>query len=55
MTNRENEIAGLLCRGLSTKEISSMLIISEFTVYRHLNNIFTKMNYFTLLPLQFTL
>lgn len=44
LTKRENEIAGLLCQGLSTPEIATLLVISEFTVYRHLNNIFTKMN-----------
>ncbi|HEX3046825.1 MAG TPA: helix-turn-helix transcriptional regulator [Bacillota bacterium] len=44
LTKRENEIAGLLCRGLSTREICALLGITENTAYRHLNNIFAKLD-----------
>jgi DNA-binding CsgD family transcriptional regulator len=45
LTPREIEIVGLLCRGLSTNEICTLLVISENTAYRHLNNIFAKLNF----------
>ena len=37
---RERQIAGLLCRGYSTKAVASSLLISPATVYRHVSNIF---------------
>lgn len=43
LTKRESEIVGLLCQGLTTSEISTLLFISEHTTYRHINNIFSKM------------
>lgn len=43
MTKRENEIAEMLCRGLSITEICSLLVTSKSDLHRHLNNIFIKM------------
>lgn len=42
LTNREAEIGRLVARGLSTKEISGALFISEHTVNNHLRSIFEK-------------
>lgn len=43
LSKREAEIAGLLCRRLSVPEISSILLISPKTTYRHVANIYEKM------------
>ncbi len=43
LTNREIEALQLLVRGLSNKEISSELNISEATVKLHLSNLFEKL------------
>lgn len=42
-SSREIEVLGLLCQGLSNKEISSTLFISEYTVKDHLKSIMLKM------------
>jgi DNA-binding CsgD family transcriptional regulator len=42
LTDREAEIVRLVARGLSTKEISGALFISEHTVNNHLRSIFRK-------------
>jgi DNA-binding CsgD family transcriptional regulator len=42
LTDREVEIAGLVARGRSTREISSALFISEHTVNNHLRSVFEK-------------
>jgi DNA-binding CsgD family transcriptional regulator len=42
LTDREAEIVRLVARGLSTKEISGALFISEHTVNNHLRSIFEK-------------
>ena len=44
LSNREAEVADLVTRGLSNKEIGNMLFITEKTVKFHLANIYTKMN-----------
>lgn len=44
LTQRENEIANLLCQGMTTSNISEMLSISPSTTYRHIANIYEKMN-----------
>ncbi len=46
LTRREAEIVSLLCRRYSTGMIVSKLMISKTTVYRHLANIFSKLNVF---------
>lgn len=42
LTNREAEIALLVCRGRSNREIGQELFISETTVKKHISNIFEK-------------
>lgn len=42
LTRRETEIALLICRGYSNREIAEDLIISETTVKKHVSNIFEK-------------
>jgi DNA-binding CsgD family transcriptional regulator len=44
LTKREAEITYLVYLGLSNPEISERLYISTFTVKRHMQNIFKKMN-----------
>jgi ATP/maltotriose-dependent transcriptional regulator MalT len=40
---REREVLGLVATGLSNREISTALVLSEHTVARHLQNIFAKL------------
>jgi predicted ATPase/DNA-binding CsgD family transcriptional regulator len=42
LTGRERQIAGLVARGLSNREIAARLVISQRTVDAHLNHIFGK-------------
>jgi DNA-binding NarL/FixJ family response regulator len=44
LTARESEIVQELLKGLTYKEIGSVLCISSFTVNTHLKNVYTKMN-----------
>ncbi|MGV9386400.1 LuxR C-terminal-related transcriptional regulator [Nonomuraea sp. NPDC003707] len=44
LTNRENEIADLIRRGLSNKEIARSLCIALPTVKNHVHNILRKLN-----------
>ncbi|MEW9551438.1 LuxR C-terminal-related transcriptional regulator [Nonomuraea sp. NPDC050783] len=45
LTAREQEIAGLLTRGLSNRAIAEELVISPATVARHIANIMEKLGY----------
>lgn len=42
LSEREKQIAGLVARGMKNKDIASQLVISENTVKRHLQSIFSK-------------
>ncbi len=44
ITDREQEIVGCICQGLSNKEIAGKLALSPHTVKAHLNRIFRKLN-----------
>lgn len=44
LTPREIEIANLLCQGVTPTNISNMLCISRPTTYKHISNIYEKMN-----------
>ena len=43
LTNREKEVFELLVRNLTTKEIASILKISEKTVRNHISNTIQKL------------
>ena len=42
LTPREDEVVKLVARGLSTREISGALFISDYTVHNHLRSVFEK-------------
>ena len=42
LTKRETEIALLICKGCSNREIAEEFVISETTVKKHVSNIFEK-------------
>ena len=42
LTERESQIAGLLCQGLSPANISKVLHISPSTTYKHIEHIYKK-------------
>lgn len=44
LSNREAEVAELVSRGLSNKEVANQLFVTEKTVKFHLTNIYKKMN-----------
>ena len=43
LTAREREVLGLVAQGARNKQIASTLVISEFTVKRHVQNILQKL------------
>jgi DNA-binding CsgD family transcriptional regulator len=43
LTGRECEVLGLVATGKTNREIGTQLVLSEHTVARHLQNIFTKL------------
>src|SRR3954466_9895557 len=44
LSNREAEVAELVSKGLSNKEVASQLFVTEKTVKFHLTNIYKKMS-----------
>ena len=44
LTQREEEVLGLLTKGLSNADIAEQLDVSKFTVKNHISHILTKMN-----------
>jgi DNA-binding NarL/FixJ family response regulator len=47
LTRREQEIAELVARGMTNKEIATALIISRRTVETHIENILVKLSFTT--------
>jgi len=45
LTTREREIAALIARGMSNRDIADELVISPATAARHVANIFTKLGF----------
>ena len=43
-TRREREVAALVARGLTNRQIASELMISERTVEKHVTNLLKKLN-----------
>jgi DNA-binding NarL/FixJ family response regulator len=43
LTDRERELAGLVARGLTNRQIAASIYLSEKTVERHLSHIFAKL------------
>ena len=43
LTDRENQVLKLIAYGLTNREISCKLSISESTVENHIHNIYTKL------------
>lgn len=43
LTDRENQILNLIANGLTNREISYNLVISEATVENHIHHIFVKL------------
>jgi DNA-binding NarL/FixJ family response regulator len=44
LTERETEVVTLMSQGLSNREISARLFVTEATVKTHVNNVFTKLD-----------
>ena len=44
LSNRESEVAELVSKGLSNKEVANQLFVTEKTVKFHLTNIYKKMS-----------
>lgn len=44
LSKREQDVAHLICQGISNKRIAAILFISERTVKAHLTSIFSKLN-----------
>lgn len=44
LTIREREVASLVARGLTNRQIARELVLSEHTVITHVRNILKKMN-----------
>ena len=44
LTRREKEVAVLVGRGLTNRQIASELVLSEHTVHHHVTNILKKLN-----------
>ena len=45
VTHREREVASLIARGLTDREIASQLVMSERTASTHVSHILTRLNF----------
>jgi DNA-binding NarL/FixJ family response regulator len=45
LTSRERDVAGLIARGKSNKEIAETLVLSNRTVEAHIGSILAKLNF----------
>jgi non-specific serine/threonine protein kinase len=45
LTRRESEVAALVARGLTNRQVATELVISEGTVSVHLEHIFSKLGF----------
>ena len=45
LTRREREVAALIARGMSNKDIASALVISQRTAEGHVEHILAKLNF----------
>jgi DNA-binding NarL/FixJ family response regulator len=45
LTSREREVAGLVGRGLTNKQIAIVLVVEKRTVETHIGNILAKLGY----------
>jgi DNA-binding NarL/FixJ family response regulator len=43
LSPREQEVLGLVARGMTNAEIAATLVLSEHTVHRHVANILAKL------------
>jgi DNA-binding NarL/FixJ family response regulator len=44
VTRREREVLGLLCLGLTNRQIAEQLVVGEHTIHRHVTNILRKLD-----------
>ena len=45
LTEREREVAGLIAQGKTSREIAEMLVVTERTIEKHIENILCKFGF----------
>lgn len=51
LTDRELQVLNLICQGMTTKEISTSLFLSEHTVRSHIKSAHKKLNTYSMINL----